>query len=98
MVSASQRCCCEREHTAHAPLTTGWPSYGLWFKAGVDWAPHLARLQNTSATAPFKVYTHESMPERWHFRHAAHVAPVYVVPAVGWVISHKVSRASPGSY
>lgn len=74
----------------------------------------LSRLQNASeqANGGFHVYTHATMPERWHFgghevrllpilgrtatarretdsRGEQRIAPIYVVPHVGWAVSNR---------
>ena len=35
----------------------------------------------------FDVYTPETMPERYHFSHSTRIAPVYVVPKMGYVLT-----------
>lgn len=38
----------------------------------------------------FSVYTPQTMPERYHFAHSPRIAPVYVVPNIGYVLTtHK---------
>lgn len=39
----------------------------------------------------FAVYTRETMPERWHFNATNRIAPIYVVPKLGWAITDNVS-------
>lgn len=36
-------------------------------------------------------YTHETMPERWHFNSTERIAPIYVVPHLGWALTDHVS-------
>ncbi|KAI5478563.1 type I phosphodiesterase/nucleotide pyrophosphatase/phosphate transferase family protein [Pseudohyphozyma bogoriensis] len=36
----------------------------------------------------FHVYTPETMPEKWHFAGHERIAPLYVVPHVGWAVSN----------
>jgi hypothetical protein len=74
----------------------GWPTYGLWFQRGVDYAPHVAKLQEAARNGSFAVYTHDTMPERWHFAHADHIAPVYLVPDLGWLLTDHVSSRREG--
>jgi hypothetical protein len=35
----------------------------------------------------FDVYTHETMPERYHFSYNDRIAPIYVVPKVGYLLT-----------
>ena len=35
----------------------------------------------------FDVYTPQTMPERYHFAHSTRIAPVYVVPKMGYVLT-----------
>ncbi|WVW80511.1 hypothetical protein I302_102495 [Kwoniella bestiolae CBS 10118] len=67
----------------------GWPSVGLRFKEGVDSENYLNILLEAaeSSNGTFAVYTHETMPERWHFNHGHRIAPIYVVPTIGWAIT-----------
>lgn len=37
-------------------------------------------------------YTHATMPERWHFNATDRIAPIYVVPHLGWALTDHVSR------
>ncbi|KAI7960948.1 hypothetical protein MJO28_001437 [Puccinia striiformis f. sp. tritici] len=67
----------------------GWPAAGLRFAPEVNTAPILARLIEQSKVSPgFDVYTHKTMPERWHFTQNDRIAPIYVFPKPGWVISN----------
>lgn len=46
----------------------GWPAAGLRFKDGVDTGPILQKLIKASQRhKTFDVYTHETMPAKWHF-------------------------------
>ncbi|WVR05549.1 hypothetical protein IAU60_002568 [Kwoniella sp. DSM 27419] len=67
----------------------GWPSVGLRFKEGTDVSVYQRRLMDASAESngTFAVYTHETMPVRWHFSHGRRVAPIYIVPTLGWAIT-----------
>ncbi|MBW0538224.1 hypothetical protein O181_077939 [Austropuccinia psidii MF-1] len=68
----------------------GWPSAGLRFPDGVDTKPILDKLLEAEKNhAGFRVYTHETMPPRWHFTNSPRIAPIYVMPNLGWVISSK---------
>src|SRR6266404_1566340 len=35
----------------------------------------------------FDVYTPQTMPERYHFAHNTRIAPVYIVPKMGYVLT-----------
>ncbi|KAF6755785.1 alkaline-phosphatase-like protein [Ephemerocybe angulata] len=76
----------------------GWPAMGLRFSPTADVSKHLERLKEASkvrgkngdgveGTKRFSVYTHETMPERYHFRKSERIAPVYVVPEMGYVLT-----------
>lgn len=45
----------------------------------------------------FSVYTHDTMPKRWHYSGKSHIAPVYLVPDLGWLLTDHVSRVSISS-
>ncbi|WRT66029.1 uncharacterized protein IL334_002980 [Kwoniella shivajii] len=67
----------------------GWPSVGLRFKEGMDTDHYLQLLLDAaeSSNGTFAVYTHDTMPERWHFSHGHRIAPIYIVPTLGWAIT-----------
>ncbi|KAF8073541.1 alkaline-phosphatase-like protein [Lyophyllum atratum] len=69
----------------------GWPSMGLRFRASANVTHYLDLLLKAADQNPekFDVYTHETMPERYHFSHSERVAPVYVVPKIGYVLTTK---------
>lgn len=69
----------------------GWPSLGLRFRDQSPVDRYLELLKTASENGTFSVYTHDTMPERWHFNHGARVAPIYLVPKLGWVITDHVS-------
>jgi predicted AlkP superfamily pyrophosphatase or phosphodiesterase len=56
----------------------GWPSCGLRFKAGTDEEEMLRRLQKGAqeSNGGFQVFTHQTMPEQWHFSGNPRIAPV----------------------
>lgn len=74
-------------------LTAGWPSYGLWYNEDFVLAAHLELLSKAAETMSFTVYTHETMPESFFFKHDEHVAPLYLVPDLGWLITTHVSKS-----
>jgi hypothetical protein len=73
--------------------TDGWPLYGL---RPIDPSPnHLQSLYETllaKSLLPenlghFNVYLRDTtMPPHYHFRHNPRIAPLWIVPAVGWAI------------
>ncbi|WVF71028.1 hypothetical protein IAT40_005825 [Kwoniella sp. CBS 6097] len=67
----------------------GWPSVGLRLKEGIDVDHYLDILLKAAEASDgtFAVYTHETMPERWHFSHGHRIAPIYIVPKIGWAIT-----------
>lgn len=76
----------------------GWPSFGLHFGSDEDIPPVMERLKAASTGEKrmnFTTYTPQTMPERWHFSHGPRIAPVYLVPDLGWIITDHVSRERP---
>ncbi|TFK24366.1 nucleotide pyrophosphatase [Coprinopsis marcescibilis] len=69
----------------------GWPAMGLRFREDTNVTQHLNALVEGSARHPdkFDVYTRENMPERWHFSDNERIAPIYVVPKIGYVLTTK---------
>ncbi|PPQ92830.1 hypothetical protein CVT25_004318 [Psilocybe cyanescens] len=67
----------------------GWPSMGLRFHQHTNVSKHLDALLQASDKNPekFQVYTHETMPERYHFANNERIAPVYVVPKIGYILT-----------
>lgn len=67
----------------------GWPSMGLWLKPQSNVTKFLNTVRAASARNPekFNVYTHDTMPERYHFSHNQRIAPIYVVPRIGYVLT-----------
>ncbi|KAJ2917003.1 hypothetical protein MD484_g3388, partial [Candolleomyces efflorescens] len=69
----------------------GWPSMGIRFSPSVNAAQYIQTLKVASKTkehkGKFHVYTHETMPKRWHFSKNERIAPVYVVPELGYILT-----------
>ena len=67
----------------------GWPSMGLHFNSSRNAAYYLEVLRAAAASNKdkFEVFTPETMPERYHFAHSPRIAPVYVVPKIGYVLT-----------
>ncbi|KAJ7130881.1 alkaline-phosphatase-like protein [Mycena filopes] len=82
----------------------GWPAMGLRFSSTANVSHYLQLLETAAAASggTFGVYTHETMPERWHFTQNERIAPIYVVPEIGYVLtSHaegdvKMSKGNHG--
>ncbi|KAJ6627839.1 alkaline-phosphatase-like protein [Mycena sp. CBHHK59/15] len=69
----------------------GWPSMGLRFAPHANTSALLARLRTAAAATPgkFVVHTHDTMPSRWHFTQNERIAPIYVVPQIGYALTTK---------
>jgi len=67
----------------------GWPSMGLHFAE--NQASYLEQLKEAAAAHQdkFDVYTRESMPSRYHFSENHRIAPIYIVPKVGYALAQK---------
>jgi hypothetical protein len=70
-------------------LNLGWPSMGLHFNPSTNTSYYLDLLLSAAAdnSEKFNVYTPETMPERYHFAHNTRIAPIYVVPNLGYVLT-----------
>ncbi|KAG6866183.1 hypothetical protein C0991_007733 [Blastosporella zonata] len=67
----------------------GWPSMGIRFRPGSNETRYLELLLKAAGenSEKFDVYTHETMPERYHFSHNERIASVYVVPKIGYILT-----------
>ncbi|EGN98493.1 hypothetical protein SERLA73DRAFT_110021 [Serpula lacrymans var. lacrymans S7.3] len=74
----------------------GWPSAGLRFKPGTNESKYLDILLNEAGLNPgrFDVFTHETMPERYHFANHYRIAPIYVVPNMHYALTNRVEGES----
>ncbi|KAG8832826.1 hypothetical protein FRC17_000580 [Serendipita sp. 399] len=74
----------------------GWPNFGLRFSASANVSHYLSVFEQYSAShhpdSPFAVYTPETMPRRYHFSNNQRIAPIYLCPRLGWVISNTQSE------
>ncbi|TDL22192.1 Phosphodiest-domain-containing protein [Rickenella mellea] len=69
----------------------GWPAMGLRFYPQTNASHYLDVLLNAAAanSEKFDVYTHETMPWRYHFSNHKRIAPIYVVPKIGYALTTK---------
>ncbi|KAG6827336.1 hypothetical protein H0H92_012185 [Tricholoma furcatifolium] len=69
----------------------GWPSMGIRFRPTANETHYLELLLKASNENPekFSVYTHDTMLERYHFAKNERIAPIYVVPEIGYVLTTK---------
>ena len=74
----------------------GWPSVGIRFKPGTNTSHYLNVLTEASAASggKFDVYTHDTMPDRWHFAHNDRIAPIYVVPHEGYALTDHIENGN----
>jgi hypothetical protein len=98
MVRSHAYCLCSRTLFNLCP---GWPLVGLHFKEGTNSTKYLELLEAAVSRQPgFGVYTHETMPKRWHFAQSPRIAPIYVVPHIGWaiIVRHEHEVKMRGTY
>ncbi|KAI0051055.1 Phosphodiest-domain-containing protein [Auriscalpium vulgare] len=69
----------------------GWPSMGLHFSPSANASHYLDVLLAAAdeSNDKFEVFTPETMPERYHFAHSPRIAPIYVVPKMGYVLTNR---------
>ena len=74
----------------------GWPSMGLRFSPGANTSAYLDMLLEAAKNNPekFDVYTHETMPQRYHYSRTPRIAPIYVVPKYGYALTTSVRGKS----
>ena len=67
----------------------GWPSMGLRFSPEANSTVYLHLLLEAAKnnSEKFDVYTHETMPERYHFSNNPRIAPIYIVPKYGYALT-----------
>jgi hypothetical protein len=70
---------------------------GLHFKPSANVTQHLNKLLDAAAnnSEKFDVYTHDTMPERYHFTHNTRIAPIYVVPKMGYAMTTSKEDTGP---
>jgi hypothetical protein len=64
---------------------------GLRFTPTGNSTKYLHALLDAAQKSPgkFDVYTHETMPERYHFSNNQRIAPIYVIPRIGYALTTK---------
>ncbi len=69
----------------------GWPNAGLRFKPDCNASHYLNVLLSAADANPDKihVFTHDTMPQRYHLSHNERIAPIYVLPRVGHILTSK---------
>lgn len=62
---------------------------GLHFDPLVNTSHYLDVLLAAAAnnSEKFSVYTPQTMPERYHFTSSSRIAPIYIVPNIGYVLT-----------
>ena len=67
----------------------GWPSMGLRFSPEANTTEYLNLLVEAAKknSEKFDVYTHGTMPERYHLSHGSRIAPIYIVPKYGYALT-----------
>ncbi|KAJ7625296.1 alkaline-phosphatase-like protein [Mycena polygramma] len=67
----------------------GWPAMGLRFSSSANVSHNLELLLTAAAASngKFDVYTHDTMPARYHFTNNERIAPIYVIPKIGYVLT-----------
>ena len=64
---------------------------GLRFYPEANETHYLNLLLGAAEANPekFSVHTHETMPERYHFAHNERIAPLYIIPKLGYALTHR---------
>jgi len=62
---------------------------GLRFKEGANESEYIQALQAGAKlnSDKFDVYSHDTMPDRYHFSNNPRIAPIYVVPKLGYALT-----------
>ena len=81
---------------------------GLWFKPGANTTTALSHLSLASESKQFDVYTTDTythnvsssanliptMPGRYHYSSSRRLAPIWVVPRMGYALTDRVENGS----
>ncbi|KAI0755226.1 Phosphodiest-domain-containing protein [Daedaleopsis nitida] len=80
----------------HIEHEDGWPAMGFRFDSEENTEKYYNVLLNASALSggKFEVFTHNTMPERWHFVNNERIAPIYVVPRMGYALTNRIENGS----
>ncbi|GJE99017.1 phosphodiesterase domain-containing protein [Phanerochaete sordida] len=72
----------------------GWPAMGLRFspKANTSYYLDVLTQAAVASSGKFDVFTHDTMPSRYHFSYNERIAPIYVVPRIGYVLTDRVTN------
>ena len=77
-------------------FSIGWPSMGIRFspKANASYYLDLLEKAAEASNGKFDVFTHSTMPERYHFAHNERIAPIYIVPRLGYALTNHIENGS----
>lgn len=78
-----------------------WPSRGIRFREGTNESDYLSLLTEAAMRNPdkFDVFTHDTMPARWHFSNNERIAPIYMVPKLGYLVVNTTDEhETPGDH
>lgn len=69
---------------------------GLRFTSDVNASHYLEVLHQAAAASggKFDVYTHGTMPERYHFSNNDRIAPIYVIPKEGYELTNRIENGT----
>lgn len=69
---------------------------GLRFSSKTNASHYLNVLRDAArlSDGKFDVYTHETMPERWHFANSDRIAPIYIVPRMGYALTNRIENGA----
>ena len=64
---------------------------GLRFGPETNTSHILELLTAASLKSPgtFSVFTHDTMPPAYHFSHHPRIAPIYIVPEIGYALTNR---------
>ena len=63
-------------------------------KANASYYLDLLEKAAEASNGKFDVFTHETMPERYHFAHNERIAPIYIVPRLGYALTNHIENGS----
>ena len=69
---------------------------GLRFSSKANETHYFQVLQKAAKASgrKFDVFTHDTMPKRYHFARNERIAPIYVVPRLGYALTNRVENGS----